>query len=208
MDDLMTDLVSFEEPWPDDDETGDVPTLAGTEQANRMLDRLRLLGRDAGDVRALAAAERERIDAWEADRLSGIGREVERAEKALEQFMRAHHAAGGGVTLNLPSGELKLRANKLRLVVTDDAEAVAWCEEHAPDAINRPEPPAPKPDKNALHKLVGDEKPLAAVETTARTDEGEIVFNLVAEGGVVVPGVVAVRDADERKFSVSPIGGS
>lgn len=201
MDDLYDDLARFgdETPFQQD---APPPTCDGLEQANRLLARLAQNRRRQAEVEAVYDAERQRLDDWREDRVGGMEEEADWLRRGVEQFMRAHHAAGGGVTVKLPNGELRLRPSQLRLV-TDDAAAFAkWAEEAgAADRLVRlPDPPAPKPDATAIKKELSDT--LSVVER-GRTDDGLVVFGVVDLDGVVVPGVTFVRAPEERTFGVA-----
>jgi hypothetical protein len=211
MEDLAADLAAFDEAEIDVHEPP--PTLAGQEQANRLLRRMALLDAETEAVDRLAQAEIDRINEWRTARYRTIGGQTAWLSSSLEQFMRAHHAAGGGVTLKLPNGELKLRPRTSQVVVDDGDAFVAWAAANGlTTTLTRlPDPPARKPDATRLKQVTVIDKPVDVPEGTPTfalgpgapdpAHEGRLL-HAVMLGDEVVPGVRVSLPPDDRTFSI------
>lgn len=101
----------------DHDETlGEVDARGwDAEEANQRLRTLRRLQRQREDIAAVAAAELARITSWAEDRVAGIRKREEWYEQQLESWMRATERETGAKTVNLPNGDLRLRAGRERV---------------------------------------------------------------------------------------------
>jgi len=133
------DMVADEPPPPPEDQ----------DQAERMLRRVARFGRQIDQFTAVAEAQRKRIGEWLEDRVAGASRQRQFHEATLEGWMRAQHARNERLlTVNLPSGALRLRAAVTKVLVTqEDAFTETF-------AVTRPE---------WVHtKLTVDKKRLAA----------------------------------------------
>jgi Bacteriophage Mu Gam like protein len=162
--------------------------LNGQADADTALRRLARVDRTARDVKAVADAERHRIDAWEADRLSGLRSRREWLIDGLEGFLRAVSARSGTLSLSLPWGHLSLRQAPTSVEVLDPAAVAAA----VPD-LAEPQWKVSKADvKRAL--TVGPE--VEPGVHAALTSDGE-----------VVPGVV-FRVEQTRRFYADPREGS
>jgi phage host-nuclease inhibitor protein Gam len=191
-DDLEHDLADWlagsDEPSP---EATDEPgwRAPDRESANRLLRRVARLSAELDTIRGLAAAERTRINDWEADRTAGVTAAVDRLQSALEGFMRAEHDAIGVKTVDLPNGVLRLRAPRQKVVITDSAALDAWIE-----ANNRWDLISVDPLRSRLAQL----------RTFRGEVEGEtLVERVAAEDGTEVPGVAVVTPVADR-FSATP----
>jgi hypothetical protein len=131
----------------------------------------RVLGIEArmGRRAELAAELHSRVDAWltkaqapdqdSVDYLTGLLRPYVEAELALQRRSR---------TLSLPSGAAGLRRRPDRLELIDREAALAWCEEHAVEAV-------------------------IVKKDLSKTELKKLVF----ERGEAVPGVDAALGSDE-----------
>lgn len=199
MTDIQRDLTEYDE--PDIDLSEPPPTLDSQGQADRFLRRIRMLRAQQDDVAMVAEIERDRIRRWEEDRTRTLQGNVDWLMTSVEQFMRAHHAAAGVVTLKLPNGELKLRPFRYSVVVDDAPAFVKWATENFPELVVQPAVPDPKPDARLVAAAIGDV--LHEFRGSGETrDDGKLLVALVVEGGEVVPGLRAARDVNDRVFSV------
>lgn len=88
-----------------------------------------------------ARAYARRVEAWAAAELRRAEREerllLGRFGRELEDWLRAELSARGGRrrSVSLPGGTLGLRQAPARVVVADEAAALAWCNAHLPDAL-------------------------------------------------------------------------
>ncbi len=103
------------------------PTM-DRDRANRILRRIRWRERERSQVAAVAKAERDRIDAWERDRLESIDTDVAAAERVLEGFMRAVGERERMRTLKLPNGELRLRPPRPKVTIEDTDAFLVWAQ--------------------------------------------------------------------------------
>jgi hypothetical protein len=182
--------------------------------ADRILYKVARLADDEAAARSLAAKRRADIDAWEADRCSGIQRERERAERSLELFARDWLRRNPGArrkSISLPSGTLKLAKGRGKIVVDDEHLFTAWCEEHKRFDLLRYEP---KPKKAELaseeaikrHQgvqrnaddgtLVQTYRLMTDVITGVNDEDGELLVETVS-----IPGVVYTEPVQD-KFSI------
>lgn len=131
--DLQNDLDAYvlgdEEafgPEPHDDYQVQAPPDA--DAANGMLRRLRGIAREVRTIDALADQEVHRIEAWRADRKSGLTKRAAAIEKALEQWMRAVNRLNPKrKSESLPNGKVALRAPGAgKVVLTNPAAFEVW----------------------------------------------------------------------------------
>lgn len=120
--DLLDDLDQYVAP----DHPGEAPVPEDDDGANQLLRRIRRAQRDRREVVAVAKAERDRIDAWERDRLASIDARTEHAEQLVEAFMRAVAERRHIKTLTLPNGVLRLRAPRTRVEVINEDDLRFW----------------------------------------------------------------------------------
>lgn len=125
--DLLDDLDRYVGDFDGGEEHA--PTM-DRDRANRILRRIRWRERERGQVVAVARAERDRIDAWERDRLETIDNDIAAAGRVLDGFMRAVGARENMRTLKLPNGELRLRPPSTRVNVEDADAFLVWAQEH------------------------------------------------------------------------------
>lgn len=95
----------------------DEPEVLGDDEADavRLLRRIAWATRRTTSVEAAAREEVRRVEAWAAEQTDGPARLVEWCERSLEVWMRRHNERTGAKTVKLPSGELRLRAGKIRI---------------------------------------------------------------------------------------------
>lgn len=172
-------------PEPDFDAAPEAPQ--GAEHADWLLRRLARTRRHTADVRTVAAAERDRIDTWEAGRLDQLVKQEAWLTDALAQYHRAVLAREPKrKSIDLPFGKLVSRNQQPEWDIDPDV-FLPWAAEHAPELVNpgTPKPPVPAPDRAAVKKalvLPGDPKP------------GDLVHPVTPDG-VVPPGVaVLIRE--------------
>lgn len=124
--DLYDDLDAYLADEPPEGEPDDSPLLLdGQESADRALRRLARIDTEAARVKQVADAERERIAAWEEDRLHGLQSRREWLLSGLEGFMRALHAQGQRTSLSLPWGRLGLKQGAVSTHVLEREDDVA-----------------------------------------------------------------------------------
>lgn len=169
------------------------------EQANRYLFRIGRLDLEADEIRALAAAERERIDLWEAHRLEAIAKQRSWLTAACTSMLAAVRRLTNDKvkSLSLPNGEIVSTGQQPAWTYTDEAEFVSWAVDHLDDdCIRRPEAPPPAPDKATVKKrlMVPDGKPGDTVVPKWVDPETQELID--------VPGVSVVYQ--EPKFDVKP----
>lgn len=99
--------------------------------ANSLLRKLRSIERRRSEIVTVAQAERDRIDAWQTDRLDTLDAQQRHIERVLEGFMRAEHARSKTKTLDLPNGLLTLRPHRPHVEITDELALLDWARERA-----------------------------------------------------------------------------
>lgn len=152
------------------------------------------------EIRALAAEQRFRIDAYEAGETKKLEADATFFEGRLQAFhMQVLQADPRAKTLPLPDGtELRSQAGKLAVEVTDLEAFQAWADmnEMTADVVDdegnvvRPglfRLADPEPNKTTIGKVLGG-------KAAAETEPGEYPA-IVGESGETVPGVVIVRKA-------------
>lgn len=163
--------------------------VEGQQQANRLLRRLARLNADAEVVETVAADERQRIDDWVRDRMAGIDRGRRWLTATLEGFARANHAAGGGQSLKLPAGTLKLSKGRASVEVDEaGGELPAGLVERGLVRV--------APDKAAIARELVEGPELGVTG-------GRRIFAAVDKTGEVVEGVVFSRPED-LTFKATP----
>ena len=188
--DLEAWLADDAGPAPDLDEPP--PPVADPTTAERYLRKLARLKAEAAEVEVVAAAEYDRINAWETDRLSAIGRAQEWVRAALEAWFRARRADGGSKTLDLPAGKLKLRAPGKPTVVFD------------PDAFADRLLPGDHREPAALAMLREDHPDLVRVTYSLNRAAVHDVATpgpagqAILDGAQVIPGVRFIVSTDDR----------
>jgi hypothetical protein len=182
-------------------DSDDVPTI-GRDDADRMLRTLAYLDAENTRIGNDAGRELERIRQWRDRRQTIVARQRVWFEQALEQWTRAEHARTGTLTFNLPNGKVTLRKRTARVVVTDEAAAVAKLGDHHPAV------------KVARSVLLGEAKKNLAVGPASWEVENEPGMEAHAlidpATGEFIPGVyifVASSAAADRKFSATPSDG-
>lgn len=200
--DLLDDLDRYVGDFDGGEEHG--PTM-DRDRANRILRRIRWRERERGQVVAVARAERDRIDAWERDRLETIDADVTAAERVLDGFMRAVGAREHMRTLKLPNGELRLRPHRIKVTIEDEAAFTEWAVVRAAVAVGMD----PATAAEALEAIRGESLLRTKVEpakdainkaTTAGPqrsmhEDVELLAAVIQadEAGEVVPGVLIER---------------
>lgn len=166
--------------------------IGGQEEADRALRRLARLAREERDIRQVAQAERDRITAWERDRMAGVANRRQWISDGLEGFMRAVNARSGAKSLSLPWGTLRLRKTQPRVDVLD-ALALAAA---APELVEM----RPAPDKAAIKRRFTPGPALM----DHPVDPGFTAHAAVNPDGEQVPGVVLLVP-DQESFSATPM---
>lgn len=123
-DDLLEDLDAYVSQL---DTEPEAPTM-DDDLANRLLRRIRRQEITRTEVITVARAERDRIDAWERDRLESIDTDVASIGRLLDGYMRAVFERRKLKTLNLPNGKLSLRAPSIRVTIEDEDAFLVWAQ--------------------------------------------------------------------------------
>jgi len=141
--------------------------------------------RELDRLRGLAAAERAKIDAWEADVTAGPTSRIEFFDGALEGYYRHLQQADPDLpkSYRVPGGTIGRRKLPDTLEVAGEDEAVAWA------LTNRPELTATRLAKPAAKKA------LEAIDL-ADALPGARLELVDPDTGEVVPGLVHVVGAD------------
>lgn len=193
-DDLFDALAGDE---PDYDTEPDTPpgVDAAKDQAGKWLWHLARLDREKADVVARARAERDRINAWESRRLEQLDGQRSWFERGLEQITRMLRSIDPKkASWQLPAGKLKSTAQQPVWDI-DDEPFLAWADDHRPELVNQPDPPAPKPAK-------GEAKKVLVVPGLDTALPGQVLAAVDPVTGQPVPGVtVTVRD---RRYDAVP----
>lgn len=163
--------------------------------ANKLLRELRTLERHEAQVEELYQEERQRIDGWRADRMSGIERRQAELAERLEGFTRAWKERTGHAPPGLPNGVLRLTPPRYRLEVVDPEAFKDWAEgEHRLDFLRVKVDPA----KDAIKGKVKPGPAIVGGEGSALDDERRQA--VIEDEGVVVPGV-ELRRATQDSFT-------
>lgn len=191
----LTPVPNLDDILEGDDPDFDQEPVAAidADQADRWLRRLGHLHADDRADEELANARIATINTWLMARREQRRRAVEYLERSLELWHAANVANGAAKTITLPAGKVASRAQQPEWDF-DDAAFLAWATEHAPDLVNQPAPPAPRPDKPAAKKALT----VAGLDRARPGDE----LPVVDENGEVVPGLVVV--ARGPKVTVAP----
>ena len=193
-DDLERDLGDYlaeVDHIPDFDNDSDDEWMPdGEEEADRLVRHLGRAEAEEARLRAFHAAQVAKLDEWLADRLAGQQRIQAGARRALEGWCRKVWAGAGGHVWNLPSGVLRLTAPRQSMVVSDEPAALAWLEEHAPQAVRKA---VDKTEAKALLRSVG--------EIGEDPESGRKWYSAADIDGEIVPGV-RFEAPVEHSFSV------
>lgn len=149
------------DPLPEGDE---LPEVGDIEHADRLLRKCLRLEEDRAEIDGLYEAEKARIDAWRADRVSGIDRQLGRAKQALEAWGRTVMPANREKTKDLPHGRLKLRAHRSQVRISDEGKFCEWALTNGRDELVKV---TVVPVKTAIAKL-------PVVETVPLDADGKI----------------------------------
>lgn len=200
MDPLASDLAAWMSGETDDPDRFDVydddpPVVADLAEAERLGRRFARAHTELEEIAALAAAERDRITAWEDDRSAGPERVVRWVTRALDGFCRRAHPERRGRVWKLPSVVLRLTAPHASLVVDDDRAAVEFCRDRGlGDAV------ISHVSRAELRRRVSPGPIVVDPEVTP--DEFEC-YAAVTEDGEIVPGV-HFESPRQPTFSVKP----
>lgn len=177
------DLSRFMEDDGDTPDFGAEPVPAESlDQANRWLRAIARLDREADGIRGAADTERKRVEAWELQRLAPLQERRAWLVRSCELLTAALWARDPKtVTYNVPNGKLFSRKNQPEWVIEDDAVFVEWAQSKRPDLVNQPDPPAAKPDRNAIKKAFADVIPKQA------SAGDEFAVTMTEGDGTVVP---------------------
>lgn len=178
---------------PDDPTPAEIDGLL---QADNFLRRLRRLERDADDVRTIAAAEYERIKAWEDDRIAGIERYAEWLERTLTAFGIAYGKLNNVRTIKLPCGTIRLRKGRDKMEAQHLDVFAEWARETHPEWL-----------KVTTEARVADVKSgttIGPVIEGVTPPEGAKLCSAIDDvSGEVVPGVVYLVPVGDT-VSVTP----
>lgn len=105
----LDEFLTGEDVYPAPSGDTDALTLEGSIDAARAGRALAALQRDEDEIAAVIQAERDRLAAFEADRMSGIARRREWLTAGLESFAREEKARRGVATIKLPSVTLRVK---------------------------------------------------------------------------------------------------
>jgi phage host-nuclease inhibitor protein Gam len=121
-----------------------------TSLANRLLRRRTYDLVELANIKAIADEERRRLDAWQADRSSGLLADIAQLERLLEGFTRAVRDNAPG-SVDLPNGVLRLTKSRSHVEISDVAGFLAWVHDSGADELVRQRDP--EPDKRAILAL-------------------------------------------------------
>lgn len=156
--------MALEETWRELDDyvaSQDLPDFDGEpipaeslDQANRWLRAIKRIDRQVAEIREVATAERQRIGEWEAEQVAAVSKNRAWLERSVELLARALFRRDPKViTRSLPNGTFTLAHQQPAWSYEDESAFVEWAREHGRgDLLNIPDPPPPKPDKNAVKK--------------------------------------------------------
>lgn len=158
--------------------------LADLEDADYCARKLQQARARQGEIDHVARTRIAQITEWQERENARHAPDIAYFEGRLETFHRMRRAEDEkhAKTIELPIGvRLRSQAGKLRVVVTDEAEAIAWLEKHCSAAIVYP--PAAI-DKVEVQRLLG---------AKAQGEKASGVYPAVDANGEVAPGVVIER---------------
>ena len=146
----------------------------------------RKLGQAEGEmarIKAIAATEIERIEAWRDAQLRIAEHDVDFFTSKLIEYRRSLEATNPKLpkTYKLPTVSLKRRAGRESTRVTNQTAFIEWATTYFPDAV--------KVTRSPLVSALGD---------LPRDDNGQ----LVADGGEIVPGVESSTAPDTYAVDV------
>lgn len=175
-------LAAWREAW-------DLRDLEDADWAARKLQQVRAR---QGEIDKVARTRIAQIQEWQARENARHEPDLAYFAGRLETFHRFRRAEDEkhNKTVELPCGvTLRSQAGKLKVNVTDEAELVAWLEQHCASAIIFP--PATV-DKNEVSRRLG---------AKAQAEKAAGSYPAVDSDGVVVPGVEIVRG--EVSYTIS-----
>jgi hypothetical protein len=166
----------------------------GDRTASWALRRLAEQQAEVDRVDAAADFEVAAIRAWQADATKRPRRSIDFLTAALIDYRHRLEDKNPRLpkTYKLPGGQLRRRAGRVSIKVTEEERFLEWAESHAPEAISR---------KALVRPLMGDGYQVVL-------DGDEPVGRVVTADGEVVPGVEVPAPADTYSVSISPADGS
>lgn len=154
----------------------------------RLFDAMRRRARHVEELAKLAALrddELDRTNRWWEDVSHGELREIERLNAEIEAWAREHRT-DRVKSWKTPFGTVSTRENsKGRVVIDDEADLLAWCEENG---YLRP-PAAPKPDIDAIRKQFTEIYDIDGVARIVLATDRETDEPLTVLPGVYVEGI-------------------
>jgi len=176
----------YDDDWiPDDNETLGPP--ADLERADWMLRQLARTETELLNIFDVFDAEINRLTARRDDLTAGPRRRAVALDTALRDYGLAVRAADGRKRIDLPHGTITTRTGPATVDVDADDLINWWIGVDDADLLAAvvvvPEPPAPRPSKPGIKRLVKD-------GVLHVHDSGVVV---VAETGEAVPGIVWVQ---------------
>lgn len=120
--------------------TGPAPvegfTVDSLERADWAVRKIARSRRRLAEAKELAAAERKRIDEWEAEQVARCQSATEYLEELLTRYHRdVLKDDPKAKTIRLPAGELVARKLPDALVCDGGVDCIAWAELNAPDTV-------------------------------------------------------------------------
>lgn len=166
-----------------------VPVPADELAATRLLRAYARVERDLADLNGVFDVEAGRIEARRHDVTAGLRHRRAALIAALSDYHRAVLVDDPGrKTMHLPTGDLRSRAGRPRLVVDDDAVACEWLADAGYDDLVQTTSKVRRADAAKRFVAVEDDAPLSLV--------------VDPESGEVVPGMHF--DPAERSFWIEP----
>lgn len=137
MSDLTTHLLTYNPVDLADATIREVWTIPDSEAANWAFRKLAHAQEELARIKADAAAEIARIQAWADDASRPLESDAAWFTGRLIEYRRRLEDADPTLpkTYRLPFGSITRRKLPDKTVVTDKAAAIAWAQEHAPDAV-------------------------------------------------------------------------
>jgi hypothetical protein len=130
-------LAAYDEPDIDDEQTREDYRVGGDREATWCFRKIAQAERECARIVELAAAERDRIDDWEAAAVGPHHKTIEFFTSKLIQYRRALEADDPKLpgTYKVPGGAITRRKGRDRVEITDETAFVVWALDTDPEAI-------------------------------------------------------------------------
>ena len=188
------------ESWPQPDDQGEPIPPADEAAAAGIMRRMHRLEREAKTINAVADADVSRINAWRADRLGTVQRDIAWAKRSLESFARVFMPPRKRRTYATPDGTLKLtKPGTGSVVFTSESTLIAWVETEGID-MNLDEGTAPIVTYTPSVSKIAITKRFEAKQTGTTIEAGieYDIYKFVGPGGEAVPGVIRRVPSQDR----------